>query len=59
MDAQEKKELTAAAKKQDNILLKLKLLAKDKDYGTYSMDVKFHNGHITEIKYREFTGVIR
>ena len=59
MDPQEKKELTTAAKKQDNILLRLKEMAKELKYGTFHAEIKIHNGHITEIKHRFHVGVIR
>lgn len=59
MDAQQKKELTAAAKKQDNILSKLKILAKDKQYGYFVAEIKIHNGCITEIRHRDHVAVIR
>ena len=59
MDAHEKKELTAADGRQDNIFLKLKVLAKEFDYGTFQAEVKVADGRIVEVRYREFIGVIR
>jgi hypothetical protein len=59
MDSQEKKELTTVKVKQDNILCKLKNLAKEKEYGTFTAEIKIHNGHITEVRYKDFVGVIR
>lgn len=59
MDPKQKKELTAAARKQDNIVLKLKALAKDKQYGTFLAEIKVHDGHITEIRHRDHVDVIR
>ena len=59
MDPQQKKELTAASKKQDNILSELKTIAKEKEYGTFTAEIKIHNGYITEIRHRDHVGVIR
>lgn len=59
MDAHEKKELTAADSRQDNVLSKLKVLAKELDYGTFQAEVKIADGRIVEVRYREFVGVIR
>ena len=59
MDAHEKKELTAADARQDNIFLKLKEFAKEHNYGTFQAEVKICDGRIVEIRHRDFVGVIR
>ncbi len=55
----EKKQLTAARRKEDNICQKLKDLARERQYGTLTAEIKIHEGFITEIRHRDFVGVIR
>lgn len=59
MDGPEKKHLTAARQRQDNILSKLKELAREKQHGTINAVIKIHNGYIVEIRPELFVGVIR
>ncbi len=59
MDGAQKKQLTTASRRQDNILSKLKELAKEKQHGTINAVIKIHDGYIVEIRPELFVGVIR
>jgi hypothetical protein len=59
MDNPPKKQLTAASQRQDNILSRLKDVAKEKQHGTINAVIKIHDGYIVEIRPELFVGVIR
>ena len=58
MDENQRKDLTNC-EKECTIWLKLKKLAKDKRYGTLDAKIIIHDGKVTEIRHKEFEGVIR
>ena len=58
MDDNQRKDLTNC-EKECTIWLKLKKLAVDRQYGTLDAKIIIHGGKVTEIRHKDFEGVIR
>ena len=58
MEEKSRKSLTNDDKEY-NIWLKLKALAREKQYGQLEAKIIIHNGKIVEVRHKDFEGVIR
>ena len=59
MHSDQKKVLTQAEQRENNIFLKIKDLARDKKFGTLKCVIKFHEGHVVEVRPEVMIAVIR